>query len=185
MVLGVDETTALPPRPRRHATRPARPGRPTRVEHEDQRAGALDLLAALAPRTGRVDGQGDERQRPGECIAFLAHVDAEMPAKVKLGHRVCAKARPHHGQHVREWRASPPRLVVHCTPVHGAWLNPGEPWCSMLQRKRWRSVDVASTADLQAKLMPFMAEWKAMAHPFNWTTKSVAKVMADAGPVAA
>jgi hypothetical protein len=33
--------------------------------------------------------------------------------------------------------------------------------------------------------MGFMAEWNAMAHPFNWTTKSVAKVMADAVPVAA
>ena len=184
-VLCVDEKTSLQPRPRLHATRPARPGRLTQVEHEYQRAGALNLFAAFDTRTGRVYGQCYERKRQGEFIAFLAHLDAEIPAKVKIVHIVCDNARPHHGKQVREWLESHPRFVWHCTPVHGSWLNQVEPWCSILQRKRLRIVDVASTADLQAKLMPFMAEWNAMAHPFNWTTKSVAKVMADAVPVAA
>jgi hypothetical protein len=29
-----------------------------------------------------------------------------------------------------------------------------------------------------------MAEWNAAAHPFNWTTKSVAKVVADVAQAA-
>jgi hypothetical protein len=48
-----------------------------------------------------------------------------------------------------------------------------------------RIVDFASKADLQAKLLQFIAEWNAVAHPFNWTTKSVTKVMAAAVPTAA
>jgi hypothetical protein len=60
-----------------------------------------------------------------------------------------------------------------------------EQWFSILQRKRLRMVDFASTADLQAKLAQFIVEWNMVAHPFNWTTQSVAKVMADAVPTAA
>ncbi len=98
MVLCLDEKTSLQPRPRLHATRPARPGRPTQVEHEYQRAGALNLFAAFDPRTGRVYGQCYERQRQGECIAFLAPLDAAIPAKIKIIHSVCDHARPHHGK---------------------------------------------------------------------------------------
>jgi hypothetical protein len=46
-------------------------------------------------------------------------------------------------------------------------------------------MDFTSKADLQAKLMQFVAEWNAVAHPFNWTTTSMAKVMADAASDAA
>jgi hypothetical protein len=59
------------------------------------------------------------------------------------------------------------------------------PCNSILQRKRLRIADFASTAELQAKLEQFIAEWHEVAHPFNWTTKSVAKVMADVVPTAA
>jgi hypothetical protein len=40
--------------------------------------------------------------------------------------------------------------------------------------------DFASKADLANKLRQCIAEWNERAHPFNWSTKSVAKVMADA-----
>ena len=54
VVLCVDEKTNLQPRPRPAPTLPAVPGRPVRVEHEYQRAGALNLLAAFDTRTGHV-----------------------------------------------------------------------------------------------------------------------------------
>lgn len=66
MVRWLDEKTSLPPRPRRHSTRPAQPNRPIRVEHEYRRAGALPLLAAFDTRTGRVYGQCYGRKRPRE-----------------------------------------------------------------------------------------------------------------------
>jgi hypothetical protein len=33
---------------------------------------------------------------------------------------------------------------------------------------------------LRTKLAQFICEWNQQAHPFNWSTKSVAKVMAEA-----
>jgi hypothetical protein len=176
----VEEKTSLQPRPRRPATRPANPERPNRVEHEDRRAGALTLLAAFDTRTGQVDGQCHPRKRPREFIAFLEHLDAEMPATIKTIHLVCDHARAPHGQHVCAWLHSPPRFVVPFTPVHCSWLNQVEQWVSILQRKRLCLVDFASTADLQAKVAQCIAEWNEVAHPFQWTTKSVAKVMAEA-----
>jgi hypothetical protein len=185
LVVCMEEQTSLPPRPRPHATRPAKPGLPTRVEQEYRRAGARNLCAGFATRTGQVYGQCDERQRQRECMAFLAYLAAEVPATVKTLQLVGDKARAHHGKQVRPWFTSHPRFVWHCTPVHGSWLNQVEPGFSILQRQRLRIVDSASLADLKAKLEPFMAEWHEVAHPFKWTTQSVVKVMADAPPAAA
>jgi transposase len=185
IVLCVDEKTSLQPRPRRHATKPAQPGLPNRVEHEYRRAGALNLLAAFDTRTGRVYGRCYPRKRQAEFIAFLEYLNGALPATITAIHLVCDNARAHHGQQVQQWLYAHPRLVLHCTPVHCSWLNQVEQWFSILQRKRLRIVDFASTADLEAKLMQFIAEWNTGAHPFNWTTKSVAKVMADGIPAAA
>jgi hypothetical protein len=55
----------------------------------------------------------------------------------------------------------------------------------MLPRKRLRLVDVASQAHLCAKLDQFIKEWNQHAHPFHWSTKSVAKLMAAAPALAA
>ena len=54
MVRSLDEKTLLQPRPRRTPTRPARPGVPVQVEHEDARAGAVHRFAAFDTRTGTV-----------------------------------------------------------------------------------------------------------------------------------
>jgi transposase len=185
IVLCVDEKTSLQPRPRRHATRPAKPGRPTQVEHEYRRAGALNLLAAFDTRTGQVYGQCYGRKRQREFIAFLEYLATSIPARIKTIHLVCDNARAHTGKAVQAWLKRHPRFLVHFTPVHCSWLNQVEQWFSILQRKRLRIVDFASKPDLEAKLLQFIAEWNAVAQPFNWTTKSAAKVMAEAVPAAA
>ncbi len=125
------------------------------------------------------------RKRQREFIAFLESLDAEILVKTTSIHLICDNARPHQGKQVQEWLQSHPRFVLHFIPVHCWWLNQVEQWFSILQRKRLRLVDFVSKADLQAKRMQFIAEWNKVAHPFNWTTKSVAKVMADAVPAAA
>jgi hypothetical protein len=55
LVLSVDAKTSLPPRPRRSLTLPAQPQNiPNRHEHEDKRAGVLNLFAAFDSRAGKV-----------------------------------------------------------------------------------------------------------------------------------
>jgi hypothetical protein len=60
-----------------------------------------------------------------------------------------------------------------------------EQWFSILQRQRVRMADCTSKDHLRAKLNQFIGEWTQQAHPFNWSTKSVAKVMAEAPALAA
>jgi transposase len=186
MVLSLDEKTSLQPRPRPSPTLPAQPhNRPNRLEHEYKRAGALNLFAAFDTRSGQVYGRCYDRKRQAECIAFLDHLDREIPEPIRTIHLVCDHVSIHHGQDVTRWIAKHPRFVVHFTPVHCSWMNQVEQWFSILQRKRLRIVDFSTKDHLRVKLEQFICEWNQQAHPFNWSAKSVAKVMAEAPALAA
>src|SRR5262249_41742921 len=178
VVLCVDEKTSLQPRPRKSPTLAAQPGRPVRVEHEYGRAGALNLFAAFDTRTGKVYGRTAERKRQGEFLAFLEQLDREIPATITTIHVVLDNLVMHKGQQVRAWLAKHPRLVFHHPPVHCSWMNQVEQWFSILQRKRLRIADFADKAALAERLAAFIDEWNQVAHPFHWSTKSVAKIMA-------
>src|SRR3954463_8619970 len=178
IVLCVDEMTSLQPRPRKSKTLAARKDRPTRVEHEYGRCGALNLLAAFDTRTGKVYGSTASRKRQVEFIAFLEQLDREIPATIKTIHIVLDNLRMHKGKQVQAWLAQHSRFVFHHPPVHCSWMNQVEQWFSILQRKRLRIADFADKAALAERLQAFIAEWNQVAHPFKWSTKSVAKVMA-------
>src|SRR5215471_1272675 len=178
MVLCVDEKTSLQPRPRKSPTLAAQPKRPARVEHEYGRAGALNLFAAFDTRTGRVYGRTAERKRQVEFITFLEQLDREIPATVKTIHVVLDNLRMHKGKQVQAWLAKHPRFVFHHPPIHCSWMNQVEQWFGILRRKRLRIVDFPSKEHLAERLKAFISEWNEIAHPFNWTSKSVAKVMA-------
>jgi transposase len=180
VVICVDEKTSVQPRPRLAKTRPCLPALPNQVEHEYKRAGAVNLFAGFDTRTGKVYGRLYNRKRQIEFIAFLESIERELPATIKTIHLICDNVSVHYGKKVRRWLKNHDRFVLHFTPVHCSWLNQVEQWFSILQRKRLRIVDFDSIADLTAKIEQFIAQWNEVAHPFNWTTKSVAKVMADA-----
>jgi transposase len=178
MVLCVDEMTSLQPRPRKSPTLAPKKDQPTRVEHEYGRCGALNLFAAFDTRTGKVYGQTAGRKRQAEFIAFLEQLDHEIPGSITTIHIVLDNLRMHKGKQVQAWLAKHPRFVFHHPPVHCSWMNQVEQWFGILKRKRLRIADFADKAQLAERLMAFIREWNEVAHPFNWTSKSVAKVMA-------
>lgn len=189
VVVCADEMTSLQPRPRKSPTKPAKRDRPTLVEHEYGRCGALNLLAAFDTRTGKVYGLTASRKRQVEFIALLEQLDREIPASVTTIHLVLDNVRMHKGKQVQAWLAEHPRFVFHHPPVHCSWMNQVEQWFGILKRKRLRIADFPGKDQLAERLMAFIREWNEIAHPFNWTSKSVAKVMAkctneDAGPLA-
>jgi len=183
-VICVDENTNLQPRPRLSPTRPAclgapgQPGQPVRVEHEYRRCGALNLFAGFDTRSGHVYARTARRKRQGEFIAFLEHLDREVPATVTTLHLVMDNLPMHNGRKIQAWLATHPRFQFHFPPVHCSWMNQVEQWFSILQRKRLRIADFADLDHLAARLYAFVAEWNEHAHPFNWSSKSAAKVMA-------
>ncbi len=178
-VLGLDEKTNLQPRPRLAPTLPSRPGRPSRVEHEYKRAGALHLFAAFETRTGKVTALTALRKRQEEFITLLARLDRETPTRVKRIFLVLDNASIHKGKRVQAWLAAHPRFLCHFLPTHCSWMNQIEQWFSIVQRKRLQISDFPDCAHLADRLMAFVAEWNADAHPFNWSLKSATKVMAQ------
>jgi transposase len=178
MVLCVDEKTSLQPRTRKAPTRAAQPGHPVLVEHEYPRKGALNLFAGFDTRMGTVYATTAERKRQREFMAFLEHVDREVAPEITKLHVVLDNVQIHKGKQVQAWLRNHPRFVFHFPPVHCSWMNQVEQWFSILQRKRLRIADFADKQHLAQRLMAFVAEWNECAHPFQWSTKSVAKVMA-------
>jgi transposase len=189
VVLCVGEMTGSQPRPRESKPLATRNGRPTRVEHEDGRCGAPNLFAAFDTRTGQVYGMTAPRERQAELIAFLEQLDREVPASVTTIHVVLDDLRVHKGERVQAWLARHPRFVFHHPPVHGSWMNQVEQWFGILKRKWLRIADFPSKDHLAERLSAFIGEWNEVAHPFQWTSKSVVQVMAkcqieDAKPLA-
>jgi len=177
-VICLDEKTSLQPRPRKAPTLPPQEKTPIRIEHEYERKGALNLFAAFDTRTGQVWGQTFERKRQVELIAFLEDLNRQIPAAVTHIHIVLDNLPMHRGKQVQAWLAKHPRFIFHFPPVHCSWMNQVEQWFSILQRKRLNLPNFKDKAVLAERLQAFIEEWNTYAHPFHWTTKSVAKVMA-------
>jgi DDE superfamily endonuclease len=178
VVLCADEMTSLQPRPRKATTKATKKDQPTRVEHEYGRCGALNLFAAFDTRTGKVYGMTAARKRQSEFITFLEQLERAIPASVTTIHLVLDNLRMHKGKQVQAWLAQHPRFVFHHPPVHCSWMNQVEQWFGILRRKRLRIADFPSKDALAERLLAFIREWNESAHPFNWTSRSVAKVMA-------
>jgi transposase len=115
---------------------------------------------------------------PVEFIAFLEHVDREVARHITTIHVVFDNLRMHKGKQVQAWLGKHPRFVLHFPSVHCSWMNQVEQWFSIVQRTRLRIADFAAKKPLAERLMAFVAAWNEQAHPFRWSTKSVAKVMA-------
>jgi DDE superfamily endonuclease len=177
-VLCLDEKTSLQPRPRTAPTLPAQPGLPLRVEQEYRRRGALNLFAAFDTRTGKVIGWTARRKRAIECIAFLELIDRQIPAEVTTIHIVLDNLRVHTSKAVTAWLTDHPRFCFHFPPVHCSWMNQVEQWFSILARKLLRVVDFPSLDALALRIHNFIDHWNAFAHPFNWTSRSITKIMA-------
>lgn len=178
MGLGVDENTRLPPRTRKAPTLAAQPGIPGRVAHAYSRQGALNLFAGVDTRGGTVYAPTAARKRQVECLTCLAHLDRAMVPTLTTRPMVLDKVRMHKGPQVHTGLTKHPRCVGHLPPVHGAWMNQGEQGCAMVQRKRLQSADCADKHHLAERLLAFVTAWHEQAHPFQWSTKSVAQVMA-------
>jgi transposase len=101
-----------------------------------------------------------------------------MPAEITTVHLLQDNLRVHKGKVASAWLAEHPHFVVHYPPVHCSWLNQVEQWFSLLQRKALSVENFASLDDLAKHLLAWIAHWNEHAHPFDWTTKSVARVMA-------
>lgn len=169
-ILSFDAKPSIQARGRIHATLPAAPGRPARVEHEYVRHGALALLAGLDVHTGEVFAS---TPKTTGIVPFMDLVGQVMQRpEYKNAPRVFVivdNGSDHRGKAAiaRLRNAHPNAVMVH-TPVHASWLNQIEIFFSVIQKKVVSPNDFPSLEKLSETLLAFIDRYNCTAEPFNW-----------------
>ena len=178
-ILSFDAKPSIQARGRCHATLPAAPGKPVRVEHEYVRHGALALLAALDVHTGKVFActPATTGIKPFTDLAaqVMARPEYQNAPRVFV---IVDNGSDHRGQAAikRLAKAHPNAVMIH-TPVHASWLNQIEIFFSVIQKKVLTPSDFASLGQLSTTLLAFVDRYNQTAKPFSW--KYTAADLAD------
>ena len=169
-VISADEKTSIQARIRCHPTLPPAAGRAMRIEHEYERGGALQYLAAWDVHRARLFGRCEPRTG---IEPFGRLVDQVMTAEPYRSARrvfwVLDNGSSHRGQAaIERLQAAYPRLVPVHLPVHASWLNQVEVYFSILERKVLTPADAASLEELAARILAFQSHYEILAQPFEW-----------------
>jgi hypothetical protein len=169
-VVSADEKTSIQARVRCHATLPPGPGRCRRVEHEYERGGSLQYLAAWDVQQGRVLGRC-EPQTGIEPFGRLVEQVMGRP-EYRAAPRVfwvVDNGSSHRGEaavkRLLGWYGN--AVLVH-TPVHASWLNQVEIYFSLVQRKVLTPNDFASLREVELRLRLYEELTNREPRPFNW-----------------
>jgi transposase len=169
-ILSFDAKPQIQARGRRHATVPAAPGKPVRVEHEYTRHGALALLAGMDVRTGMVFASTPATTGITPFMDLVGQVMGRPEYKnAPRVFIIVDNGSDHRGQAAIDRLASahPNAIMIH-TPVHASWLNQIEIFFSIVQKKVVSPNDFDSLDDLSATLLAFVHRYNRTARPFNW-----------------
>lgn len=168
MVLCVDEKSQVQALDRTQPVLPMGLGYVEGVTHDYVRHGTTTLFAALDIASGQVLTRCKPRHRHQEFLAFLNHIDANVPPDLDI-HLVVDNYATHKHAKVRRWLAARPRYHVHYTPTYSSWLNQVEIWFNIITQKAIRRGTFRSVKELVAKIENFVAHYNAKSKPFRWT----------------
>jgi hypothetical protein len=169
-VISADEKTSIQARVRCHDSLPPGRGRPRRVEHEYQRGGALQYLAAWDVQQGVVMGRC-EAKTGIEPFGRLVEQVMEQP-EYRSAPRVfwvVDNGSSHRGEaSVRRLLSWYSNAVLVPTPVHASWLNQVEIYFSMVQRKVLTPNDFTDLAEVELRLRLYEELTNREPRPFSW-----------------
>jgi hypothetical protein len=183
-VICADEKPSIQARRRTAPTLPAARGKGQKVEHEYERKGALCYLAAWDARRAKIF----DRCAPKDGIKpFDALVEQFMSVEpYRSAQRVFVivdNGSAHRGKRsIDRLQGAWPNLILVHTPVHASWLNQGEIYFSVLQRKVLTPNDFQDLDTLAQHLLDFGRRYEQIAAPFQWkfTRQDLHKLLARA-----
>jgi hypothetical protein len=169
-ILSADEKTSIQARVRCHPSLPPGPGRAARVEHEYERGGALQYLAAWDVRRGSVMGRCEAKTGIGPFGRLVEQVLSQEP--YRSGERffwIVDNGSSHRGQaSIKRLRQFDARITLIHTPLHASWLNQVEIYFSIIQRKVLTPNDFADLAAVRLRLALYEELCNRMPTPFRW-----------------
>jgi hypothetical protein len=175
-IISSDEKTSIQARIRCHETLPTAPGRPTRVEHEYKRGGALQYLAAWDVRRGYVLSRCEECTGIDSFGRLVEQVMKTEPYRsANRVFWVVDNGSSHRGETAiqRLCKAYRKAVLVH-TPVHASWLNQVEIYFSIIQRKVLTPNDFATLEEVKQRLLLYEELSNEEPRPFDWKFDRVA-----------
>ena len=138
------------------------------ITHDDIRHGTTTLFAALDVANGTVLTQCKPRHRHQEFLAFLRHIETNVPEHLDV-HLIVDNDATHKHPRVRGWLAPRPRFHLRFTPTYRSWLNQVERWFGIITQRAIRRGSFDSVADLCRKIEQFIDHWNQHPKPFRWT----------------
>jgi hypothetical protein len=141
------------------------------VEHEYERQGAVQYLAAWDVHRAVVFGRGESKTGKAAFGRLVDDVMSQEPYRsARRVFWIVDNGSSHRGERAaEELRVRHPRIVVVHTPVHASWLNQIELYFSVLQRKVLTPNDLYNLNDLIERIHAFGQRYSALAKPFAWT----------------
>jgi transposase len=168
LVLSVDEKSQIQALERTAPLLPMGLGYLEGVTHDYIRHGTTTLFAALDVANGQVVTQCKPRHRHQEFLAFLRHLDTQVPAALDV-HLILDNYATHKHPRVRAWLAQRPRYHVHYTPTYSSWLNQVECWFGLITRRIIRRGSYSTVRELIRRIEAFVDRYNPTARPFAWT----------------
>jgi transposase len=198
-VISTDEMTGVQALERKEKDLPLVPGKVQRREFEYIRHGTCSFILSRDVASGQlVAPSAGPRRTEADFLAHLQGVVGSDPSATRW-HVVLDNLDTHRSESLVRWVAAESdltldlgikgqegilhnrqsraaflsdashRIVFHYTPKHSSWLNQIEIWLSILVRKLLKRGSFTSVADLQQKVLAFIAYYNQRAKPFKWT----------------
>lgn len=186
-VVSADEKTSIQARCRCHATLPPAAARAMRVEHEYDRGGALQYLAAWDCHRAALFGRCEPKTGIEPFGRLVDQVMRTQPyASAKRVFWIVDNGSSHRGQtSIDRLAGQYPNLQLIHLPVHASWLNQIEIYFSILQRKVLTPNDFADLVEVEHRVLAFQGRYQETAVPFEWkfTRAHLADLMIKLGKV--
>jgi len=169
-VLSADEKTSIQVRRRLHPTVPIGPHQAMRVEHEYERAGVVQYLAAWDVHRAVVFGRCEPKTGKAAFGRLVDDVMSQEPYRsARRVFWIVDNGSSHRGDRAAEdLQARHPHIITVHTPTYASWLNQIEIYFSIIQRKVLKPNDYTSIDELTLALDAFARRYSALDKPFAW-----------------
>jgi len=135
--------------------------------HDYYRHGTTTLFAALDYLSGKVIAMTKKQHRHQEWLAFLKHIDCQVPLELNV-HLILDNYATHKHPKVLAWLKKHPCFHLHFTPTSSSWLNMVERFFGEITRRVIRPGSFKHLGELVTAILQFLAQHNDKPKRYVW-----------------